>query len=167
MSDVSPIPEGFNTVSCYLVIPKCAEALPFYAKAFGAETTMVLPGPVEGSTMHAEMRIGNSIVMMADANPQWDAKAPQELGGTAVSMHLYVDDADALYQQALDAGCTVKMPLTDMFWGDRFGKVEDPYGHQWSIASRKEIVSPEEMAVRQQKMMEEMAQQMGAACQDS
>ncbi len=167
MSEVTPVPEGFNTVSAYLVVPKSTEALEFYAKAFGAETAMVMPGPVEGSTMHAEMQIGDSRIMMTDANPEWEMKSPQDLDGTPVSLHLYVDDADALFQQAVDAGCTVKAPIMDMFWGDRFGKLEDPYGHHWSIATRTEIVGPEEMDVRRQKMLEEMAQQMGSARQDN
>lgn len=164
MTEVSAIPDGFNTINTYLIVPKCTEAIPFYEKAFRAEHVMSMPGPVEGSTMHAEMAIGNSMLMMTDANPDWQAKSPAELGGTPVSLHLYVEDADTLFQQAVDAGCTVLMPMTDMFWGDRMGKLADPFGHQWSIATHVEDVSPEDMAIRQQKMMEAMA--AGEECQD-
>ena len=148
MSEVTPIPAEFNSVSAYLVVPNSVEALEFYAKAFGAEKRTVMPGP-GGSTMHAEMKIGNSIVMMSDENPQWHTKSPATLGGSPVNLHVYVNDVDASFQQAIDAGCTVEVPLQDMFWGDRFGKVKDPFGFTWGLASRKENVTPEEMEKRQ------------------
>ncbi len=149
----SPIPPGFNTVSVYLVVPKAAEALGFYEKAFGAETISRMPGPDGESTMHAEMRIGNSIVMLTDENPTWNLKSPVSLGGSAASLHLYVEDVDAAFDKAVAAGCTAEMPLSDMFWGDRYGKVKDPYGHVWGMASRKESLTAEEVQERQKQFM--------------
>ncbi len=145
---VQAIPHGFNTVSCFLIVPNCVEALEFYRKAFGAEVVMRMPGPNGQSTAHAEMRIGNSTVMLADENPHWGLKSPKSLGGSPVSLHLYVTDADATVERAVAAGCQVTAPLQDMFWGDRFGKVSDPYGHAWSIATHQEDVSTEEMLRR-------------------
>lgn len=153
-----PIPEGFNTISAYLVVPNAVEALQFYQKALGAEPGMRMPGPAgENSTMHAEMRIGNSTVMLTDENPQWGSKSPKTLGGSPVSLHVYVNDADALFNRALAAGCEVQYPLNDTFWGDRYGKVLDPYGHSWGIATHKEDVPPEEMAKRAQEWMSQAA----------
>ncbi len=156
-AEVTPIPEGYNTVSAYLIVGNAQEAIAFYGKAFGAELVMRLPGPDGESTMHAEVKIGNSIVMMSEETPHCDAQSPQTLGGSPVSLHLYVEDADARFQQAVDAGCTVEMPMTKMFWGDRFGKVSDPFGHQWSFASRVEIVDPEELDTRVKVLYAEMA----------
>ena len=155
---VSPIPAGYNSVSPYLVVSNSAEALEFYEKALGAETVMVMPGPSGQAVMHAEMRIGNSIVMMTDENPQFNMLSPTKLGGTAVSMHLYVEDVDAGFARATEAGCTVVFPPSDMFWGDRFCKVTDPYGHLWSLASHTEDVPPEEMGARQEEFFKQMAQ---------
>lgn len=162
MSDVKPVPDGFNTVSAYLVVPNSIEALGFYAKALGAEEIARMTLPDGKTTMHAEMRIGNSIVMMSDENPQCDTKSPSSLGGTPVSMALYVADCDTLFNRAVEAGCTVQMPLTDMFWGDRYGQVVDPYGHIWSILTHQEDVGEEEMASRQAEFIAQMAQ--GKTC---
>lgn len=148
MAKVKSVPEGFNTVSVYLVVPKATEAMKFYAKAFGAEPVVNMPGPDGKSTMHAEMRIGSSTVMLTDENPAWGMKAPKALGGTPASIHVYVDDADALYKRAVKAGCEETMPIMDAFWGDRYGKLKDPYGHEWGIATHKEDVPPAEMAKR-------------------
>jgi len=156
MTKVRPVPEGYNTVSASLILPNCKEALAFYAKAFGAETVGRMPGPDGESTMHAEMRIGDSAVMMTDENPAWNCKAPATLGGSPVSLHLYVPDADALFERAVKAGCKPTMPLMDAFWGDRYGKVEDPYGHQWGIATHKEDVTPAEMERRAKEWMANM-----------
>jgi PhnB protein len=145
---VKPIPDCFNTVSCYLIVKNAVEALEFYRKAFGAEPGVRMPGPDGSSTLHSEMHIGNSTVMLTDENPQWGMKAPQTLGGTPASLHIYVEDADKLYDRAVKAGCTVMSPLMDAFWGDRYGKVQDPFGHQWGIATHKEDLSPEEMGKR-------------------
>ena len=151
------IPDGYNSVSAYLVVKNAGEALDFYQKAFGAETHGRMAGPDGKSTLHAEMRVGNSMVMLTDENPQWDLKSPETLGGTASSLHIYVDDADKAYQRALDAGCTVKAPLMDAFWGDRHGKVQDPYGHTWGIATHVEDVAPDEMEKRAKAFFAEMA----------
>lgn len=152
------VPEGFNTVSAYMVVKDAKEAIEFYQKAFGAEAGAHMPGPDGKGTMHAEIRIGNSTVMLTDENPQWGLKSPSTLGGTATGLHLYVDDADKAFQRALDAGCTVKAPLMDAFWGDRFGKVTDPYGHEWGIATHVEDVEPEDMAKRAAAFFAEMAE---------
>ena len=159
---VQPIPEGFNTASAYLVVPDSRAAIEFYGRAFGAEGSVCMPGPGGHGTLHAEMRLGSSTVMLTDVNPQWGKQGPKELGGSPVSIHLYVEDADAVFAQAVAAGCEVKAPLMDMFWGDRFGAVEDPFGHGWSIATRKEDLSPAEMEQRQQAWFEQMAQSGGA-----
>lgn len=164
MPDVKPIPEGFNSVSVYLIVPNSVEALEFYQKALGAETLARMPGPDGKSTMHAEMRIGNSTVMLSDENPQWDMKSPKTLGGSPCSLHLYVNDTDAFFNRAVEAGCEVKMPPMDAFWGDRYAKVADPYGHQWGIATHIEDVSEEEMAKRAQEWFASMAE--GGGCED-
>jgi uncharacterized glyoxalase superfamily protein PhnB len=148
MAKVKAVPEGFNSVSSSLIVPNCVEALEFYKKALGAEILFRMPGPDGKSTMHAEMRLGNSTVMLSDENPQWGAKSPKTLGGSPVTLHLYVDDADSVYQRAVAAGCTVAMPIMDAFWGDRYGKVKDPFGHEWGIGTHKEDLSPEEMDKR-------------------
>ena len=145
---VKSIPEGYNTVSSYLIVRNAGKALEFYKKAFGAEAGVQMKGPDGESTMHAEMKIGNSMVMLTDENPQWEMKSPETLGGIASSLHLYVDDADKAFSRALEAGCTVKAPLLDAFWGDRYGKVTDPFGHEWGIATHKEDLSVEEMGKR-------------------
>ncbi len=145
---VKKIPDGFNTVSAYLVVNNSVEALDFYQKAFGAETVSRMPGPDGKSTMHAEMRIGNSTVMLTDENPQWEMKSPHTLGGSPSSLHIYVEDADKLFDRAVKAGCTVKAPLMNAFWGDRYGKLEDPFGHQWGIATHIEDLSEREIGKR-------------------
>lgn len=128
---VQPIPEGFNSVSCHLVVSPCTEAIEFYKNAFGAEEVCRMPGP-GGMIMHAEIRIGNSSIMLCDEMEGMTSKTPKGLGGSPVTVHLFVEDVDAVFNKAAAAGATPTMPVTDMFWGDRYGKVEDPYGHQWS-----------------------------------
>ena len=152
-----PIPEGYNSVSTYLIVKNSADALEFYQKAFGAEGGACMKTPDGRSTLHAEMRIGNSMVMLTDENPQWNMKAPETLGGTASSLHLYVEDADKAYQRAIDAGCEPEAPLMDAFWGDRYGKVKDPYGHSWGIATHVEDVPVEEMEARAKAWFAQMA----------
>lgn len=143
---VSPIPEGYHTITPYIVVRDAAKALEFYKKAFGAEELFRMPGP-GGKIMHAEMRIGNSPFMLSDEHPEYGAVGPS--GDTRYqSLHLYVPDVDAAVKRATGAGCTVKMPPTDMFWGDRFAKVIDAFGHHWGVATHKEDVSPEECAKR-------------------
>ena len=162
MSDVKPIPDRFNSLSAYLIVPNSVEAIEFYTKAFGAELVTRMPGPDGNSTIHAELTIGDSILMLTDENPQWNMKSPITLGGCTATMHLYVEDADAVYNQAVAAGCQVLAPIADMFWGDRFGKVADPYGHHWGVATHKEDLSEEEI----QKRAAEAFAKMGA-CEGS
>jgi PhnB protein len=148
MSTVKPIPDGYRTVTPYLTIKGASEALEFYKKAFGAVETARMPGP-DGRLMHAEMKIGECVVMMADEFPEWGAKgSPSSLGGTTGGILLYVPDADAAWNKAVAAGAQVVMPLENAFWGDRYGKLKDPFGHEWSIATHIEDLSPEEMEKR-------------------
>lgn len=142
-----PIPEGFHTVSPHIVVKGAAAAIEFYKKAFGAEQIMCMPGP-GGMVMHAEIKIGDSPIMIADEFPQMGTKSPQTLGGTPFSIHLYVNNVDNVYNQAVKAGATPVMPVTDMFWGDRYGVLVDPFGHQWSIATHTEDLTPEQIGQR-------------------
>jgi PhnB protein len=149
------IPEGYHSVSPALAVDGATEAIDFYKRAFGAKERYRMPGP-DGKIAHAELEIGDSVVMLSDPFPQSTVKAPTDLGGTSVSIFMYVEDVDAVFQQAVDAGATVTMQLDDMFWGDRFGSVLDPYGHSWSLASHVEDVPPEEMEERAKQAMAEM-----------
>ena len=134
MSDpVKPIPDGFHTITPALVVKGAAKAIEFYKKAFGAEEIARLDGP-GGSVMHAELRIGSSMFMLSDEFPDFGAVGPEAIGGTPVSLCLYVEDCDATFNRAVEAGATTKVPPADQFWGDRYGKVADPFGHSWSIA---------------------------------
>lgn len=144
---VKPIPEGYHTLTPYLVIKGADRAIDFYIKAFGATELFRMPGP-DGAVMHAEITIGDSHIMLAEENPEMGAQAPTTLNGTPVGLFLYVENADGVFKKAVDAGASVKMPLTDMFWGDRWGVVVDPFGHQWQIATHMEDLSPEEIAKR-------------------
>src|SRR5262245_26274010 len=148
--NAQPIPEGFHTVTPHLIQRDTKRALEFYKKAFGAETRMAMPMP-DGKIMHAEMKIGDSIVFMADEMPAMapDSKSPQTAGCTTATTILYVQDVDAVFKKAIDAGAKAIMPPSDMFWGDRFGKLTDPFSHQWGIATHIEDVSPQEMQKRQ------------------
>jgi len=151
MANVKPIPDGYATATPYLTIRDAARALEFYKKAFGAVQTVCMPGP-GGVVLHAEIRIGNSMLMLGEESLEMGAKSPATLGGTGSGILLYVPDADASFDRAVQAGCKVEMPLQDMFWGDRYGKLKDPFGHSWSIATHKEDVSPEEMKRRMAEM---------------
>ena len=151
MSAVKFIPEGYHTVTPHLAVRDAAKAIEFYAKAFGAEELFRMPGP-GGVVMHAEVRIGDSIVMLGEESPEMGASSPQTIGGSPVNLLIYVQDVDASFARAEKAGCKVRMPATDMFWGDRYGKVQDPFGHNWGLATHKEDVSPEEMAKRMAAM---------------
>jgi PhnB protein len=151
-----PIPEGYHTVTPYLTLDDAAGAIDFYKKAFGAKERMRMEAP-GGKIGHAELQIGDSIVMLADAFPQSSTQPPRELGGTTAGVFLYVDDVDAVAQKAVDAGATVTMEVADQFWGDRFGSLQDPFGHSWSIATHVEDVPPEEMAERAKQAMAAMS----------
>jgi uncharacterized glyoxalase superfamily protein PhnB len=151
MSKVEPIPQGYHSITPALAIRGAAEALEFYARAFGAEETFRMPGP-DGTVAHAEMRIGDSAFMLGEECPDRGATAPSTIGGSPVSLHLYVRDVDASFARATGAGCKAELPPTDMFWGDRYAKLTDPFGHKWSIGTHTEDVSPEEMTRRMAAM---------------
>jgi PhnB protein len=151
-----PIPEGYSTVTPYLVFDDAASAIDFYKTAFGAKERMRMEAP-GGKIGHAEIEIGDSIVMLADAFPQSTTKPPSELGGTTASVFLYVEDVDAVVQRAVDAGGTITMEVADQFWGDRFGSLNDPFGHSWSIATHVEDVPPDQMAERAKEAMAAMS----------
>jgi PhnB protein len=151
---VKPIPDGYHTVTAYLIIKDAAGAIEFYKKAFGAIELMRHPGP-GGRVMHAELRIGDSPIMLADEVPEMGAKGPQAYGGSPVSLVLYVENVDALAAQAEAAGARVLRPLQDQFYGDRTATFLDPFGHTWTIATHKEDVSPEEMQRRMEAFMKQ------------
>ncbi len=140
---VSYMPKGMHTVTPHLICAGAADAIAFYKKAFGAVEDGRMPTP-EGKIMHAQIRIGDSTVMLVDEMPQWGALGPNALKGSPVTIHLYVPDADAVAARAVKAGATLKMPVADMFWGDRYGQVTDPWGHNWSIATHvRDLTSKE------------------------
>lgn len=144
---VKKIPDGYHTVTPYLVLADAAAAIDFYKKAFEAVESSRLQTP-DGKVMHAEIRIGDSVVMMCDEFPDWNSLGPATIGGTPVSMMLYVEDVDAVVSRAVAAGAVLQMPVADQFWGDRMGSVADPFGHKWTIATHIEDVSPEVMRAR-------------------
>ena len=151
MPNVKPIPDDMHTVTPHLVCAGAAEAIEFYKKAFNAVEEARLPGP-GGKLMHAVVRIEGSAVMLVDEMPEWGALGPKSLKGSPVTLHLYVKDVDAFVQRAVSAGAKVTMPVADMFWGDRYGKLEDPFGHHWSVATHVRDVSMEEAQQAMQKM---------------
>ena len=153
---VNPIPEGYQTVTPYLSVDGAAGAIDYYKRAFGAKERVRMSAP-GGKIGHAELEIGDSLVMLADALPQFTTRPPKELGGTSVSIMFYVDDVDAVVQRAADEGGTITMEVADQFWGDRFGAVTDPFGHVWTIATHIEDVPPEEMAERAKAAMAAMS----------
>jgi len=157
MSTVKPIPAGHHTVSPYLAIKNAAKALEFYQKAFGAIETYKLMMP-DGRLGHAEIRLGDSVIMLSDEFPEFGGKAPDTLGGSPVSIHLYVEDVDAFFARALAAGARERMPVKDQFYGDRSGQLEDPFGHVWWVATHKEDVAPAELQRRVQAMCAGKAQ---------
>jgi PhnB protein len=148
MSDkVKPIPEGYNGVTPYLIVDGAAQAMEFYKRAFGAVETFRMDGP-EGKIGHAELKVGDSHVMLADENPAMGARGPKTVGGSPISLVLYVEDVDAVVARAVEAGAKLTRPVADQFYGDRTGGVEDPFGHAWYVATHVEDVSPEEMRKR-------------------
>ena len=152
---VNPIPEGYHSLQIYLAVEDASKAIDFYKEAFGAEETIRMPGP-DGKVAHAELQIGDSKLMVSDPFPHSDVRPPSERGGPTASVFMYVDDVDATFEQAQRAGATVVSELEDMFWGDRFGTVADPFGHVWAMATHKEDLSEEEMAERSKAAMAEM-----------
>ena len=147
MPKVNPIPEGAEGAIPHLVVKGGNQAIDFYKKAFGAEEVMRMPGP-DGRLMHGEIRIGSALVYLADDFPEMcggKSRTPQSLGGTPATIHRYVTDCDSVIKRAVDAGAKVTMPATDMFWGDRYGVVEDPFGHSWSFATHKQDLTPQQI----------------------
>src|SRR3989454_6980702 len=155
-SKLSPIPPGFRTVTPYLAIDGAAQAIEFYKKAFGAKELSKQATP-DGKIMNASVKIGDSIVLMSDVFPGSDAKSPNALGGSPVTLHIYVKDADRLWQTALSAGARVILPLDNQFWGERYGQLADPFGHRWSISMQVKM-SREEMDAKQKEAMAVFAQ---------
>lgn len=146
------LPAGMHSLNPHIVCADCAAAMEFYKQAFGATEEMRMTGP-EGRMMHAAMRFGDSMLMLMDEFPEWGAKGPKLLGGTPVTIHMIVDDVDAVFARAIDAGAKVVMPVADQFWGDRYGILEDPWGHSWSIATPGEKqLSQEEIAENMKHM---------------
>jgi PhnB protein len=149
---VKPIPDGMHSLTPYLICANAAQAIEFYAKAFSAAEQFRLPGP-GGKVMHACLKIGDSMLMLTDEWPEHQAFGPTTLKGTPVTIHLYVTDVDASFKQAVDAGATATMPVTDMFWGDRYGQLLDPFGHRWSLATHTRDMSPDEIQQAMQSAM--------------
>ncbi|MGE8687911.1 MAG: VOC family protein [Achromobacter sp.] len=145
------IPEGMHTLTPHIVCEGASDAIAFFKKAFNAQELARLPGP-NGKIMHAAVRIGDSVLMLMDDFPEWGSLGAKALKGTPVTLHLYVDDVDAAMKQAVAAGAQMTMPVADMFWGDRYGQVVDPFGHRWSIATHKFDLTPEEIQQNMAKM---------------
>ncbi len=150
------IPEGYHSLNAYLSVDDAAAAIEYYTEVFGAKERFRLDGP-DGKIGHAELQIGDSVLMLADPSPQSSYRPPKELGGTTAGLLLYVEDVDAVVAKATEAGATLTMPVEDMFWGDRFGQVTDPFGHGWQIATRTEDLSEEEIAERSKAAMAAMS----------
>ena len=147
MADVKPIPDGYPRVSPYLAVDGAQAAIEFYKTVFGATERMTMPGP-DGKLGHAEIQIGDSVIMLADEFPDMGVRAPAAFGGTPVSLSVYVEDVDATFDRAIEAGATVVRPVDNQFYGDRLGQFDDPFGHRWSVATHVEDVPPDEMARR-------------------
>src|SRR5271170_7425365 len=152
-----PIPPGFRTVTAALTVRNGAQAIEFYKKALGAEERMRMEGP-DGKISHAELKIGDSIIFLTDENPAFGNKSPQTLGGTSGSLYLYVEDVDKAVQRAVDAGGKATMPVTDMFWGDRFGSFVDPYGHTWGLSTHTQDMTEQEIEEAAKDFYAQMAQ---------
>jgi PhnB protein len=156
MANVKPIPDGYRSITPYLFIKGAAQAIDFYKKVFGAKERMLMPG-TNGRIGHAELEIGDSLIMLADEHPEVGALSPQTVGGSSNSLHLYVDNMDAVIEKAVSAGAKVTRPAKDEFYGDRIGTFTDPFGQIWSVATHIEDVSPEEMKNRMAKAMSQAA----------
>jgi PhnB protein len=153
-----PIPDGYHTITPALTVKDGGQAIEFYKRALGAEEIMQVPGP-DGRLMHAEMKIGDSRFMLGEEMPEQGCRAPASVGAVSSSLYIYVQDVDKAFRRAVEGGAKALMPPTDMFWGDRFGQVEDPSGHRWGLATHKEDPSPEEMARRQKEFFAQMGHQ--------
>ena len=147
-TSVKPIPEGFHTVTPHLVVRGADQAIEFYKKAFGAVEVGRMPGPDGQRLLHAEIKIGDSFLFLNDEFPEMGARCPQTLGGSSCTLTLYLEDADAVWKRAVEAGAQVRLPLADQFWGDRYGKLVDPFGHEWALTTHREDLTPEEIRKR-------------------
>jgi PhnB protein len=148
MATVKPIPEGQHSITAGLIVKNARQAIEFYKTAFGARDVSIWTGPDGKSVMHAELKIGDTKIFLGEESTDMGTVSPQSLGGTGVSLNLFTEDCDATFKRAIGAGAKVKTPLADQFWGDRYGKLTDPFGHVWGIATHKEDVSREEMEKR-------------------
>jgi PhnB protein len=148
-------PTGYHTLTPSIVVRDATAAIDFYKQAFGAVETLRMPGP-GGLIMHAELKIGDSVIMLNDESPDMGAKSPKAYGGTPVSFYVYVEDVDAAWKRAIDAGAKPTMPLADMFWGDRAGRLEDPFGHSWLLAQHVKDLSAEEIKKGQEAFFAQM-----------
>jgi PhnB protein len=145
---VRPIPEGFHTITPHMVVRGVADAIDFYRKAFGAEELYRNLAPDGVRIIHAELLLGDSRFFLVDENPAWGAHSPLSLNGASITLHLYVEDVDTFFERAVAAGCEVKMPVQDCFWGERYGMLRDPYGHSWSVSTQVEDLSPAQIQER-------------------
>ena len=141
---VKPVPDGYHTLTPFLTVRDAARAIEFYKQAFGAEERGVAKDP-DGKVMHAELKIGDSIIMLSDEYPDFGSLSPQSIGGSGMGLHIYLDGVDAAFDRAVKAGAHVEMPVMDQFWGDRYGKLRDPFGHKWSIGTHIKDLSQEEI----------------------
>ncbi|MEW6044325.1 MAG: VOC family protein [Thermoproteota archaeon] len=151
-----PIPDGYSTLTASLIVKNAENAIEFYKKAFDAQEFYRFLGPDGKSIMHTELKIGDSRIMLSEEAPQMNCKSPQSLGGTGIYLYMYVNDVDATFNKAVAAGAKPTMPVTDMFWGDRFGQIQDPFGHVWSIATHKKDMSLEEINKAGQEFFKHM-----------
>ena len=161
-SQAKPIPQGYRSVTPYLTLNDAARALDFYKRAFGAQEIMRMDGP-NGKIGHAEIKIGDSMIMLGDEMPGSGARSPQSLGGTTGGVFLYVENVDTFFKQAVAAGAKAESQPADMFWGDRYGRLKDPFGHSWAVATHKEDVAPAEMSKRMQEATAQRAQHTKSA----
>jgi PhnB protein len=161
---VKPIPDGTHSLTAHIVCANAFDAMDFYKKAFNAVEEMRMPGP-DGKLMHGCVRIGDSQLMLTEENPAWGALGPKALKGSSVTIHLTVANVDATVAQAVAAGAKVTMPVADMFWGDRYGVLEDPFGHKWSVATHIRDMSPEEIQAAMSEAMAKMSEPCTAAAE--
>jgi PhnB protein len=153
---VKPIPDGYPQITPYLCVDGASAAIDFYTKVFGAKERMRMPGP-DGKLGHAELELGKGVIMLADEYPDMNFRSPKSIGGSPVTIHTYVDDADAVFERALNEGATSLREVADQFYGDRSGQFEDPFGHRWNVATHVEDVPPDEMEKRAAEAMEAAA----------
>lgn len=163
MAKVRPIPKGYHSVTPGLSVRNAAQAIDFYKKAFGAKEKTRMAGPDGKSVMHAELKIGDSKFMLGEEMPQMGQPSPQTLNGTTVNLYIYVKNVDKVFDRAVKAGASVVMPVSDAFWGDRYGQLKDPFGHAWGIATRKKNLSEKEMKKAAEKWFAQQPRQIAQA----